>query len=66
MKKEFEVLDMVCNQCVESVTNACKSVDGVTDVNVSLEDKKAVVEGDFNEDDIIKAIDEIGFEATVK
>ena len=66
MKKEFEVLDMVCNHCVESVTNACKPVDGVTDVNVSLEDKKAVVEGDFNEDDIIKAIDEIGFEATVK
>ncbi|OXZ28401.1 transcriptional regulator [Finegoldia magna] len=66
MKKEFEVLDMVCNHCVESVTEACKSVDGVTDVNVSLEDKKAVVEGDFNEDDIIKAIDEIGFEATVK
>ena len=57
---------MVCNHCVESVTKACKSVDGVTDVNVSLEDKKAVVEGDFNEDDIIKAIDEIGFEATVK
>ncbi|MDU1399746.1 heavy metal-associated domain-containing protein [Finegoldia magna] len=66
MKKEFEVLDMVCNHCVESVTNACKLVDGVTDVNVSLEDKKAVVQGDFNEDDIIKAIDEIGFEATVK
>lgn len=65
-EKEFEVLDMVCNHCVESVTNACKSVDGVTDVNVSLEDKKAVVEGDFNEDEIIKAIDEIGFEATVK
>lgn len=66
MKKEFEVLDMVCNHCLESVTEVCKSVDGVTDVNVSLEDKKAVVEGDFNEDDIIKAIDEIGFEATVK
>ena len=66
MKKEFEVLDMVCNHCVESVTKACKSVDGVTDVNDSLEDKKAVVQGDFNEDDIIKASDEIVFEATVK
>lgn len=66
MKKEFEVLDMVCNHCVESVTKACKSVNGVTDVNVSLEDKKTVVEGDFNEDDIIKSIDEIGFEAIVK
>ena len=66
MKKEFEVLDMVCNHCVESVKKACKSVYGVTYVNVSLEDKKAVVEGDFNDDDIIKAIDEIGFEATVK
>ena len=28
--------------------------------------KKAVVEGDFNEADIIKAIDEIGFEAVAK
>lgn len=66
MKKEFEVLDMMCNHCVESVTKACKSVEGVTDVNVNLDEKKAVVEGDFNEADIIKAIDEIGFEAVAK
>lgn len=66
MKKEFEVLDMMCNHCVQSVTQACKSVEGVENVKVSLEEKKVVVEGDFDVSKIIEAIDDIGFTATEK
>ena len=34
---------MMCQNCVKHVTKALEGVAGVTDVAVSLEDKKAVV-----------------------
>ncbi len=44
MKYELQIEGMMCNRCVAHVTNALKSVQGVTDVTVSLEENKAVVE----------------------
>ncbi len=66
MKKVFEISDMMCNHCVESVTKACKSVEGVENVEVSLNDKTAVVEGNFDEQKILQAIEDIGFEPKLK
>ncbi len=34
---------MTCDHCVKAVTDALKSVEGVREVNVSLEEKKAEV-----------------------
>ena len=34
---------MMCMRCVAHVTNALKGIDGVTDVQVSLENNNAVV-----------------------
>lgn len=45
---------MSCGGCVESVTNALKEIDGVTDVNVSLEAAEATVS--YDEHLVSKAI----------
>lgn len=63
---EFNVSGMTCEHCVNAVTNAAKEVPGVTDVNVSLEDKSARVTGqDIDTDKVIEAIREEGYEAAV-
>lgn len=44
MKKEILVEGMMCQNCVKHVTKALTGVEGVSDVRVSLEEKKAFVE----------------------
>ena len=43
MKKIIHVEGMMCKHCVKAVTNALQAVDGVETVDVSLDDKCAVV-----------------------
>ncbi len=59
----FNVTGMTCDNCVHHVTEAVKSVPGVTAARVSLADKTAEVEGDFDAKKIIEAIEEEGYEA---
>ena len=42
-EQKFEVNGMTCGHCVMTVTNALKSVAGVQEVDVSLDEKNAVV-----------------------
>ena len=44
MKKTIHVEGMMCKHCQAAVTNALKGIDGVAAVDVSLENKTAVVE----------------------
>ncbi len=62
----FDVKGMTCDNCVHHVTEAAKSVSGVTSARVSLADNSAVVEGDFDERKIMEAIEEEGYEAAVR
>lgn len=63
---QFSVTGMTCDHCVHAVTNAAKDVPGVSDVQVSLEGKSAVVTGDnIDTAKIIAAIEEEGYEAAV-
>ena len=48
MKKEMSIEGMMCQNCVRHVMNALKAVDGVEDVAVSLEEKKATVTASEN------------------
>ena len=59
----FNVTGMTCDNCVHHVTEAIKSVPGVTATQVSLADKTAEVEGDFDVKKIIEAVEEEGYEA---
>jgi copper chaperone CopZ len=61
----FNVNGMTCDNCVHHVTEAVKGVAGVTDAQVSLAGKSAVVQGDFDESKIIAAIEEEGYDAKV-
>lgn len=63
----FDVKGMNCNHCKASVEKAIMSVDGVETVEVDLHSGSAVVVGDdLSPDDIIHAVESIGFSATAK
>jgi copper chaperone len=64
---EFSVTGMSCDHCVNSITNALKELDGVSDVRVSLADKSAIVNGSLIDTaKVIAAIEEEGYEAAVR
>ena len=62
----FDVRGMTCDNCVHHVTEAVKAVPGVTATQVSLATNSAKVEGEFDEKLIIAAIEEEGYEASVR
>lgn len=56
---------MTCGGCVKSVTNALNQVTGVSQANISLEQKNAVISFDdtqTNESVLKQAIEEAGFD----
>ena len=65
MKKTINIEGMQCNHCKMSVEKALQSIDGVEKVEVSLENKNAVIESNIEIDDekIKDVIEEAGFEA---
>ncbi|CUX18210.1 heavy metal translocating P-type ATPase [Clostridium sp. C105KSO13] len=64
MKKVMNIEGMSCNNCVKHVIKALSEVDGVKNVSVSLEEKKAEVElsGDVSDDTLKAAVEEEGYE----
>ena len=63
---ELNVVGMTCGHCVLRVENALKNVEGVSEVQVSLETNKAHVSGDpLNSDELISAIQDAGYTATL-
>jgi len=64
VKKEFMIEGMHCDGCVNSVTRAVKQMPGVKSVQVSLAEKRALVDYDgaaVNPAEIIAAIGGAGF-----
>ena len=57
---------MMCNHCVAHVKKALESVDGVSSVNVSLENNNATVTLSHPVDDatLAKAVTDEGYEVT--
>ena len=66
MRKEITVEGMMCMNCVKHVTKALEALKGVSDVAVSLEDKKATVsvEAGVTDDMLRDAIAEEGYTVT--
>lgn len=52
---------MRCDNCRNNALRAIKAVAGVENAVVTLNPGKAEVEGDFNPDDVIEAIESLGF-----
>lgn len=64
MKKIIIIEGMSCGHCVKAVEKALSGIDGVVNVEVSLEDKKATLESskEISDSEIKAAIDDAGFE----
>lgn len=66
MQKTLNITGMMCNHCVAHVKKALESVDGVSSVNVSLENNNATVTLSHTVDDatLAKAVTDEGYEVT--
>ena len=64
MKKTISIEGMMCMHCTKTVEKALAATEGVTAVQVSLEDKQAVVEGSATDEALTAAITEAGYEVT--
>ena len=66
MKKELSIEGMMCQNCVKHVTHALESIPGTTDIQVSLEDKKATVNvpETVSDEALKEAVSEAGYEVT--
>ena len=61
--KTILIEGMQCNHCKMTVEKALSSIEGITNVEVSLEDKNAVIEynKEIENDKIKQVIEEAGF-----
>ena len=59
----LNVTGMTCGHCKTAVTEALSAVEGVTSVEVDLDNGKAKVEGDVTNAVLIAAVEEEGYNA---
>jgi copper chaperone len=62
---ELKVEGMTCNHCKTSVEKALKSVAGVENAEVNLQEGKAKVYGKASVDQLVAAVQEEGYTAHV-
>ena len=65
---ELKIKGMSCSHCTKSVEDSLKDLDGVLNVNVSLENSNAIVEFDENKvsiDSIVETIKELEYEVSL-
>lgn len=62
MTKQYSVKGMNCAHCQASVTKSIAAVAGVKQVDVNLSTGIATVEGEYNDDAIIEAVRQAGFD----
>ena len=60
----FHIKGMMCNHCKASVERSLAGIEGVTAVQVDLENGTAYVEGNFDTDAVISAIKSLGYECS--
>jgi copper chaperone CopZ len=61
---QLSITGMKCEGCVSNVDKALKAVAGVTSTNVSLADNSASVTGAVSTAELIKAIENAGYQAS--
>lgn len=64
METTLRIEGMSCGHCVATVTDVLSEVDGVDEVNVSLAENSAVVKGEVQKDELIKALSETPFKGS--
>jgi copper chaperone len=61
LTRTYKVPDISCDHCVAAITEQVSPLDGVSALNIDLQAKTVTVEGG-NDEAIIAAIDEAGFD----
>lgn len=66
MRKKISIEGMSCGHCVKHVKEALSELNGVTNVEVNLEGKFAILEAnvDVNDERIKAAVDDAGYDVT--
>ena len=65
-KHVLDITGMPCEHCVKAVSNSTLEVSGVSEVHVDLESNTAEISGEnFRIEDVIEAISEEGYQATL-
>ncbi|MBQ6191004.1 MAG: SO_0444 family Cu/Zn efflux transporter [Bacteroidaceae bacterium] len=60
----YNIEGMNCNHCAENVRKAIAAVEGVEQVEVSLHEKTAIIMGTHREQEVLQAVESIGFKAS--
>ena len=60
--KKINIDGMMCMHCVAHVEKALKAIEGIGEVNVSLDDKCATITGDVDNAVLTKAVTDAGYE----
>lgn len=64
MKKIISIEGMSCGHCVKHVKDALEELQDIDTVEVDLENKQAVIEGNASDEAIKEAIEEAGYDVT--
>ncbi|MCM1378199.1 MAG: cation transporter [Clostridium sp.] len=65
MKTTFSIAGMTCPHCQAFATKAILAVKGVACAKVDLNPGRAVVDGDFNPQEVVEAINRAGYTASI-
>lgn len=63
---EFEVKDMTCGHCVETITRVVKETAPTASVGIDLPARLVRIDGEFDSDVIERAIREVGYTPVLK
>jgi copper chaperone len=66
MNQTFDVTGMSCGHCKASITEAVRTLDERAQVHINLETGEVTVDSALTSQQIVDAITELGFEATVR
>lgn len=62
----FTIKGMNCSHCAKNAENAIRKVEGIKRVSVDLVSETAIIEGTASDEDIISAVEALGFEGLKK
>jgi len=61
MKGNYVVSDMTCQHCINTIENALKSIQGIEKINISLKEKLVQLDGEYDDNSVITAIQKAGY-----
>ncbi|MFY8008156.1 MAG: heavy-metal-associated domain-containing protein [Flavobacterium sp.] len=61
MEQQFEVENIKCGGCMNSIKTALLKLDGVTEVSIDKEIDTVTVNGTMNREDVVNKLNDLGY-----